>query len=108
MSKTLDSPVSSMRLAAGAKAAMLVIARGLSALVDEHSQALHAATKAVLPRRRLSNLRAMYTAPNTKRGSTARKTSSFESRAMWRRLATEFNVVAALLIALGLIALVVV
>ena len=106
MSKTLESPVSSMRLAGGARAAMLVVARGLRALVEEHPLALHAATKAALPRRRLTELRAMYTAPNAKRESTATKNGFFKSRAMARRLATTFNVVAALVIAWGLIALV--
>ena len=62
MSKTLETPASSMRLAVGAKAAIRVVARGFSALVTEHSLALLAATKAALHRRRLSDLRVMYTA----------------------------------------------
>jgi len=62
MPKTLESPASSMRLAAGAKAAILVVARAFSALIAEHSLALRAATKAALPRRRLTDLRAMYMA----------------------------------------------
>ena len=109
MSKTLESPGSSMRLAAAAKAAILMVERGFSAVVDEHSLALDAATEATLPRRRLTELRAMYTAPNAKRGSTAAKENlmrAFKSRAMARRLATVFNVVAALVIAWSLIALV--
>jgi hypothetical protein len=108
MSKTLESPVSSMRLAAGAKAAILMVARGFSALVDEHSLALDAAMKADLPRRLLTDLRAMYTAPNAKRRSTAAKDKfirAFESRAVVRGFVMGFNVVA-LVIALGLIALV--
>ena len=112
MSKTFESPVSSMRLAAGAKTAILAVTRGFSALVAEHSLALRAATNAVLPRRRLSDLRAMYTSSSAKRESAAAKDNfivrAFESRAMARRLATGFNVLAALVIALGLIALVVV
>jgi hypothetical protein len=51
----------------------------------------------------------MYTAPNAKGGSTAAKENlmrAFKSRAMARRLATVFNVVAALVIAWSLIALV--
>ena len=65
VSKTLEPPASSMRLAVGAKAAILVVARGFSALVTEHSLALLAATKAALPRRRLTDLRVMYTADQT-------------------------------------------
>jgi hypothetical protein len=108
MSKTLESPVSSMRLAAAAKAAIFMVARGFSALVDEHSLALRAATEATLPRRRLTELRAMYTAPNAKRRSTAAKGNfirAFESRAVVRGFVMGFNAVA-LVIALGLIALV--
>jgi hypothetical protein len=108
MSKTLESPVSSMRLAAGAKAAILVVARGFSALVAEHSLALDAATKAALPRRQLTDLHTMYTAPNAKRRSTAAKDNfirAFESRAVVRGFVMGFNVVA-LVIALGLIVLV--
>ena len=62
MSKALDLPDRSMRLAAGAKAAMLAVTRGLNALLVEHSRALLAATNAASPRRRLADLRAMYTA----------------------------------------------
>jgi hypothetical protein len=107
MSKTLESPVSSMRLAAGAKAAILMVARGLGVLIAEHSLALRAATEATLPRRRLTDLRAMYTAPNTKRRSTAKDNflGAFESRAVLRGFVLGFNVVA-LVVALGLIALV--
>ena len=68
MPKTLESPASSMRLAAGAKAAILVVARGFSALLAEHSLALRAATKAALPRRRLTDLRAMYTTDQDRTG----------------------------------------
>lgn len=84
-----------------------MVARGFSALVDEHSLALDAATKAALPRRLLTDLRAMYTAPNAKRRSTAAKDfiRAFESRAVVRGFVMGFNVVA-LVIALGLIALV--
>jgi len=108
MSKTLESPVSSMRLAAAARAAIFMVARGFSALVDEHSLALRAATEATLPRRRLTELRAMCTAPNAKRRSTAAKDNfirAFESRAVVRGFVMGFNAVA-LVIALGLIALV--
>ncbi len=104
MSKTLESPVSSMRLAAGARAAILMVVRGFRALIAEHSMALRAAATATLPRRRLTDLRAMYMAPNAKRGSTAAKDNLFEARATPRQLATGFNV-AAVVIALGLIAL---
>ena len=109
MSKTLESPVSSMRLAAGAKATILAIAGGFGGLLAEHSRALRAATKAQLPRKRLTELRALYTAPHAKRRSVAandRFKRVLESRTMARRLATGLNVVAALGIALGLIALV--
>jgi hypothetical protein len=108
MSKTFESPVSSMRLAAGAKTAILAVTRGFSALVAEHSLALRAATNAALPRRRLIDLRAMYTAPNAKRRSTAAKDNffrAFESRAVARGFIMGFNAVA-LVIVLGLIALV--
>ena len=108
MSRTLESPVSSMRLAAGAKTAILMVARGLSALVDEHSLALDAAAKAALPRRRLTELRAMYTAPVAKRRSTAAKDHfirAFDSRAVLRGFIMGFNAVA-VVVALGLIALV--
>ena len=108
MSKTLESPVSSMRRTAGAKAAILMVARGLSALIAEHSLALRAATEAALPRRRLTELRAMYTAPDAKRRSTAAKDNfirAFESRAVVRGFVMGFNAVA-LVIALGLIVLV--
>jgi hypothetical protein len=108
MSKTLESPVSSMRLAAGAKAAILMVARGLGSTIAEHSLALRAATEATLPRRRLTDLRALYTAPNAKRRSTAAKDNflgAFESRAVLRGFVMGFNVVA-LVVALGLIALV--
>jgi hypothetical protein len=110
MSKTLESPVSSMRLAAGAKAAILMVARGLSALIAEHSLALRATTEATFPRRRLTDLRAMYMAPDAKRRSIAAKDnfiSAFESRAVVRGFVMGFNVVA-LVVALGLIALVVI
>ena len=105
MSKTLESPVSSMRLAAAAKAAILIVARGLSALIAEHSLALRAATEATLPRRRLTELRAMYTTRNAKRRSNAAKDRFFESRAIARGFVMGFNAVA-LVIALGLIVLV--
>ena len=49
MSKTLESPVSSMRLAAGARTA-IVVARFLGALTAEHAQALTATAEAALPR----------------------------------------------------------
>lgn len=68
VSKTLETPASSMRLAGGAKAAILVVARAVSALVTEHSLALLAATKAALPRRQLTDLRAIYTADQDRRG----------------------------------------
>lgn len=83
---------------------MLLVARGLRALVAEHSLALGAATTAHSTRRRLTELRAMYTAPTAKRGTTVAKDNYVRSRAMARRLATGFNMVA-LVVALGLIAL---
>jgi hypothetical protein len=58
MLKVLESPA--LRLTARAKVAMRMIARGCSVLVTEHSRALLAATKAALPRTRLTDLRAMY------------------------------------------------
>lgn len=61
MSKTIKSPASSKRLAAGAKAAIHALAHAFRALVAEHSLALLAATNAVLPRRRLTYLRETYT-----------------------------------------------
>jgi hypothetical protein len=70
VSKTLETPPSSMRLAGRTKAAILVLARSLSALVTEHSLALDAATKAALPRRRLTDLRAMYTADQDRTGAS--------------------------------------
>ena len=88
-----------------------MVARGLSALIAEHSLALRAATEATLPRRRLTDLRAMYTAPNAKRRSAATKDNfsnfirTLESRAVVRGIVMGFNVVA-LVVALGLIALV--
>ncbi len=60
--KALETPTSSMRLSVAAKVAILLVARFFSALVTEYSLALLAATKAALPRRRLTDLRAMYTA----------------------------------------------
>ncbi len=62
MSQTLELPDRTMRLAARAKAAILAVVRGLNVLIVEHSRALLAATSAALPRRRLAELRAMYTA----------------------------------------------
>ena len=61
MFDALESPAPSKRLAARARVAVLTIARGFGALVTEHSRALLAATKAALPRTRLTDLRAMYT-----------------------------------------------
>ncbi len=62
MLKMLQSPA--LRLAARVKVAIPMVARGFSALVTEHSRALLAATKASLPRTRLTDLRAMYTGPD--------------------------------------------
>jgi hypothetical protein len=68
VSKTLETPTSSMRLAGRAKVAIRVVARRFSALVTEHSLALLAATKAALPCRRLTDLRAMYAADQDRPG----------------------------------------
>ena len=62
MSKTSESPASSKGLAAGARAVILVAVRALRALYAEHALALLSATKAALPRRRLTDLRETYTA----------------------------------------------
>jgi hypothetical protein len=59
MLKVLESPA--LRLAARAKVAIPMVARGFGALVTEHTRALLATTKAALPRTRLTELRAMYT-----------------------------------------------
>jgi hypothetical protein len=64
MFKVLESPASSKRLAAGARAAILRVTRGFGTLVGEHSRALLAASKAALPRTRLTDLRAMYADPD--------------------------------------------
>ena len=68
VSKTLAMPTSSMQLVLGSKAAILLVTRGFSALVNEYTLALLAAKKAALPRKRLTELRAMYTADQDRRG----------------------------------------
>lgn len=44
------------------RCALVAAARGVRALLRDHSQALASASKAALPRQRLTELRAMYTA----------------------------------------------
>lgn len=70
MSQTLELPDRTKRLAARARAAILVVARGFDVLIVEHSRALAAATKAALPRARLTDLRAMYTADRYRSGDS--------------------------------------
>ena len=60
MFKMTEMPAPSKRLAAGARAAVLGVARHLGSLVSEHARALFAATKAASPREGLTELRAMY------------------------------------------------
>ena len=82
MSETAETPASSMRLAVGAKKATELIARGFSALVTEHSLALLATAKAALPRRRLTDLRVMYTTSRSKNRSrlpTLRETTDMNA-----------------------------
>lgn len=60
MFKMTEIPAPSKRLAAGARAAILSIARHFDTLVSEHARALVAATKAASPRAGMTKLRAMY------------------------------------------------
>lgn len=69
MSRTLELHDWTMRRTARATAAIRVVACGLNALIVEHSRALLAATNATLPRRRLEDLRAMYTADHYRSGN---------------------------------------
>ena len=84
MSRTLQSPVSLPRLATGANSALRAVLRGWDALVAEHALALRAAASATLPRRRLDDLRTIYTAPKAGRGNAAAK-GSFRVKALKSR-----------------------
>ena len=52
------------RIVNSAKVALGAATHGIGTLVTEHSRALLAASKAALPRKRLTDLRAMYTGPD--------------------------------------------
>jgi len=63
--RTDQSPAMLMGLETAARAVVAVVGRGLKALIAEHSLAQRAATKAALPRRRLRDIRALYTGPDS-------------------------------------------
>lgn len=108
MSRPVESPLTSMRLAAGALGVLVVVARGLRMLVAEHSLAQRAAASAALPRQRLADLRALYTAADGKNECAAAKRTTaddgFQSPAVPGPL-TSGSAIAALVLVLSLIAL---
>jgi hypothetical protein len=89
MFNVTDSPALSKRLAAAARAALLSVTRGFSALASEHSRALLAATKAASPRTRLADLCTMYTGndrPNGLDPLTTRRSGENRSSAIQGQL----------------------